>query len=384
MVHINLGMDRKTFFEKYYDKNWFLQRQAFKPGAFSWSDLDDALYGWEPQERQINLFKNGPVPAEQFTETYVDANDQRTRIVKDVLYKFLKDGATLVLNKLQLHSPVIHDYCMNLAQFIGEKTNANAYAAFGGDGSFGKHWDTHGVFVLQLIGRKHWRVYAPTFEQPLAHQKSTHHKADCPKEPVLDTILEAGDLLYIPRGWWHDALPMEGQPTFHIAVGTFPIKVIDYLFWLCSNKLTEHIGGRQSLNAYSDIQTPIANVTEKLSELLSDPIMLQEFQQAVHEQQRVRSRFNIAELAEHYAENSSENMKNPIARLNTFTPISNQQESVMINGFKLNLDASSREFLVTLGQRNFPENNEEEKVYSLKQRQLLKQLSEYDVVELIN
>lgn len=381
MAFINFGMRRQQFFDKHYDKQSFLQRQAFPVDSFSWQDLDNALYSWEPQGKQIRLFKNGPVAPEKFTEPYMELSEQRTRLVKDVLYQYMKEGATLVLNKLQLHNTIIHDYCMNIAQFIGEKTNANAYAAFGGDGSFGKHWDTHDVFALQLIGRKHWKLYQPTFEQPLAHQKSTNHKAECPQVPVLDMVLEAGDLLYIPRGWWHEALPLEGEPTFHIAVGTFPPRVIDYLVWLCTSQLPQYLEGRQSLNPYLDTESTMQAVTDKLINLLNDPAMLQNFEQAVSEQQRVRSRFGIANLAKQYQAESDTESQCMAARLNSFTPVFRDQDSLMVNGFKLNVDEPSREFISSLAAENFNGVIANESLYSTKQQQFLKRLHEYDVVE---
>ncbi|WP_443191995.1 JmjC domain-containing protein [Pseudomonas indica] len=383
MPFINFGINRDDFFQEHYDSHWYLQRKALKVTHFGWRDLDRALYGWEPKERQIRLFKEGAVALERYTENYVELGERRTRIVKDILYDHMKSGATLVLNKLQLRSPAIHDYCMAIAQFVGEKTNANAYAAFGGDGSFGKHWDTHDVFALQLIGRKRWKLYKPTFEHPLAHQKSTGRKSECPQEPVLDTVLEAGDLLYIPRGWWHEALPIEGEPTLHIAVGTFPIHVVDFLIWLCTSQLPEHLEGRQSLNGYLDNEHSIRSVSKRISDLLTDPTMWRKFQEAIIEQERVDSRFAIADLADSY---QPEVDKYPpfSVRLNSFTPILKGQKGLMVNGVKLTLDQESCDFISSLMTTGFTDDIAREGMYSPKQQQLLRQLSERDIVELVD
>ncbi len=39
-------------------------------------------------------------------------------------------------------------------------------------------------------------------------------------EPVLDIILEPGDMLYMPRGWIHQAitLPREKEPSLHLTI----------------------------------------------------------------------------------------------------------------------------------------------------------------------
>jgi ribosomal protein L16 Arg81 hydroxylase len=380
MPPINFGIDREKFFKHHYDKLWLMRRRAFHASDFSWRDLDNALYSWEPRSRQIRLFKGGAVPSEVFTETYMELSDSRTRIIKDVLYRYLQDGATLVLNKLQLHSPRIHDYCMTIAQFVGEKANANAYAAFGGDGSFGRHWDTHDVFVLQLIGRKHWRIYSPTFKQPQAHQSSKDHKASCPQAPVLDTVLEAGDLLYIPRGWWHEALPIESEPTFHIAVGTYPLRVIDYLIWLCCSQLPEHLEGRQPLNPYLDSNPPVEAVAERLYCLLRDPEILQAFFQSIDEKERIHSRFCISSLAEKDEQEFLQEDEQGSFRLNRFTPTANAH-GLIANGFKLNLDEPGKKLLNYLSAENSTDGKLAHRSYTREQRQLLRHLREHDVVE---
>ena len=74
---------------------------------------------------------------------------------------------------------------------------------------------------MQLLGRKRWILRKPNFEFPL-YMQQTKNFPDIkePEEIYMDVILEAGDILYIPRGWWHDPLPLD-EETFHLAVATF-------------------------------------------------------------------------------------------------------------------------------------------------------------------
>eukprot|EP01037_Dinobryon_pediforme_P025857 gene25857-28165_t len=142
---------------------------------------------------------------------------------------------------------------MALSTFTGLKTVANGYVAFGGDGTFGKHWDTHDVFAVQLLGRKQWQV------------------------PIFDEILEAGDVLYIPRGWWHRAIPLENQETFHIAAGVHTAKVTDFVAWIVEQLLPEHIESRRSITPYSDHQKHISECLAMLNRVISDPVNMQMF-----------------------------------------------------------------------------------------------------------
>ncbi|NOV30251.1 cupin domain-containing protein [Methylomonas sp. ZR1] len=382
MSLIHFGIDRTQFLEAHYQSRWWLKRQVLSENNLNWKHIDQALYAMENANTQIKLFKDGPVDPSRYTERYWELGEQRTRIVKDVLYRYLTDGATLVLNKLQLYLPEINDYCMDVAQFVGEKTNANAYAAFGGDGSFGKHWDTHDVFALQLIGRKRWRLYQPTFELPLNHQTSLNHKAECPAEPVLDTVLAAGDLLYIPRGWWHEALPIAGDETFHIAIGTFPPKLLDYLLWLCGNQLPDRIESRGSINPYLNTTDLIEGYIPLLQSTLAEPENLHNFFIAFTEQQRVKSRFNIGSLSPTGISDNTALLGNKI-RINSFLPISNDQKTLLANGFKINLDTESADFLAGISSADNLPANKNSKQLSDKESQLLKILSTLDLIELL-
>ncbi|WP_235526571.1 JmjC domain-containing protein [Nostoc piscinale] len=73
--------------------------------------------------------------------------------------------------------------------------------------------------------------------------------------PYLECVLQAGDLLYIPRGHWHHAVACE-QPSLHLTVG---IECQTGLDWLIKD-LCESVSWRQSLPAITNSNT---NVIEK-------------------------------------------------------------------------------------------------------------------------
>jgi hypothetical protein len=104
---------------------------------------------------------------------------------------------------------------------------ANAYHTPASAQGFAIHHDTHDVFVLQVAGRKRWRVYEPVIELPLKSQRWSPALGD-PGTPVLDLALEAGDTLYIPRGWPHEASTAEGE-SLHLTVGLHPPTRLDAL-----------------------------------------------------------------------------------------------------------------------------------------------------------
>lgn len=135
-----------------------------------------------------------------------------------------------------------------IACFVRNPTVANVYATRGGNGTFGKHWDTHCVFAVQLIGAKRWRVFRPTLEWPLASQTSRSEKVAFDGEPVFDALLQPGDVLYVPRGWWHEVTPLQERPSLHAAIGVHSVKMHDYLRWVLNQRMTASKTHRQTLS----------------------------------------------------------------------------------------------------------------------------------------
>jgi ribosomal protein L16 Arg81 hydroxylase len=129
-------------------------------------------------------------------------------------------GATIVLQALQLHHHPAALYCRELERALGCPAQANAYSTPASSRGFGVHHDTHDVLVLQVAGRKRWRLYEPLLELPLKDQRWSPELGD-PGDPIDDITLEAGDTLYLPRGWPHEAAAADAD-SLHITVGLHP------------------------------------------------------------------------------------------------------------------------------------------------------------------
>jgi hypothetical protein len=133
------------------------------------------------------------------------------------------DGATVVLQALHRTWPPVIDLCTRLAAELGHPVQANAYVTPPSSRGFSAHYDVHDVFVLQLAGRKHWAIHTPVLPDPLRDQPWGQRSAAVAAaargtEPAIDTVLEAGDVLYLPRGWLHAATAL-GEVSVHLTVG---------------------------------------------------------------------------------------------------------------------------------------------------------------------
>lgn len=87
--------------------------------------------------------------------------------------------------------------------------------------SLQEHYDDHCVLVLQLRGRKRWRVrsaaaagvvlpqlYAPR-RPPRRSARAADEGANTDEGDTVHYTLDVGDVLYIPRGWPHQAMAVQ-------------------------------------------------------------------------------------------------------------------------------------------------------------------------------
>ncbi len=144
----------------------------------------------------------------------------------DKILASMADGATLVLQALHRTWPPLVDFGTRLAGELGHPVQINAYITPPQNQGFAPHYDVHDVFVLQVAGRKRWTIHPPVVEAPLAEQPWDRRRAEvtarAAEEPLIDTVLEPGDALYLPRGTIHAAQAL-GEVSIHLTVGVHPV-----------------------------------------------------------------------------------------------------------------------------------------------------------------
>jgi hypothetical protein len=140
-------------------------------------------------------------------------------------------GSTLRIEAIEeVHAPL-----RTLADELQSAAPAaylNAYAAFGAERGLGLHFDYTDIIVLQLQGEKHWSIYRPTrpairspesaaYKDALQRAQRGESADQSELERVYEGlywqgVLEAGDALFLPAGWFHDVRPL-GGPTLHLS-----------------------------------------------------------------------------------------------------------------------------------------------------------------------
>ena len=198
--------------------------------VMSWPLLNDLLGQatiWSGQSLMLVLDKE-TVPAPQYCDPAVGRDGgpvQRPDPSK--VQSYLQKGATLVANDIDNLSEGLTAFSRSMEEALGGKVQGNLYCSSKRRQGFAAHFDTHDVFAVHVEGTKTWHIYEGVAEHPIAHPmfktlgRDHHEKAK--GKLLMDVKMEPGDLLYLPRGQYHDALADEGGAV-HIAFGvTYPI-----------------------------------------------------------------------------------------------------------------------------------------------------------------
>ncbi len=291
LAMIDFGLPPTEFHARCFEKEPRLFRGALAERPFGWGDLDGLLHSIEATAPTMRLFHQGVVPEPAFTEQIAGLGRARRRLNKIKFYGYMESGATLVINRLEDHSIAAQRLCTAVGRFAGAQPSGNAYLSFNGRGTFGKHWDTHDVFAIQLMGRKRWQIFAPTFPLPLTYQTNERTGHVCPEKPVLDFTLEEGDVVYIPRGWWHQAIPFD-VGSFHLSVGTYTGTLFDYVMWTSSRYLEQHAATRRAFSV-ADYRDALSEAVRELPALLLDPKVAAEFERETIGRESSTAEFNL-------------------------------------------------------------------------------------------
>lgn len=219
----------ETFFERHYDSKPLHVAgggEKFAP-VFSWPALNALLNMpnvWTA--RTVKIVRDDiTLPAERFCRPVYGREGQTAMEADPVqVRRYLREGATIVLDFVECLSPAVASVAAALQVWFGGPTTCNVYCSWQGNQGFGSHFDSTDVIVLQIAGSKKWRVYEGRFEHPVeapGYETTGFPPAyhDERKGAVLMAPeLKSGDLLYLPRGQYHDALA-SSDASLHLTFG---------------------------------------------------------------------------------------------------------------------------------------------------------------------
>jgi lysine-specific demethylase/histidyl-hydroxylase NO66 len=196
-------------------------------GLIGWRKLNELLglpSHWS--EANIKLIYNGiPVAPDLYLDEVETLGGVVRRANPAKVEIFLQMGATLLAGAVHEISPEVLALAASLSERFAGRTEANAYCSFKGVQALASHFDVHEVFAIQCEGEKMWNLYENRANAPIEGLRGDNAQAmiDASKGRVaMQVRMRPGDLLYIPRGFCHDALASSGA-SLHVTFSVTPL-----------------------------------------------------------------------------------------------------------------------------------------------------------------
>ena len=228
------------FLSKYWLKRHLFCRGSAErfSGLLSWTVLNAIL---EHHWRETYRFRLACQGRDLEPALYADLGGFTPRVRAADVTDHLRRGATLSFDAIdELHEPLTR-LAGSFEAFFRGGTKINIYAAFRALHGLDLHRDNQEIFILQVDGRKRWILYGSSVDGLDRTELKSRSKP--PAGAAFDQILQPGDLLYIPRGCYHVALPMN-EPALHLTLGVKNPRAMDLLTWMMERLRTSEIADR--------------------------------------------------------------------------------------------------------------------------------------------
>jgi 50S ribosomal protein L16 3-hydroxylase len=120
-------------------------------------------------------------------------------------------GWTLLVQGLDLHAEAAHALISRF-RFVPAARLDDVMLSYASDGGgVGPHVDSYDVFLLQVQGRRRWRIGPGPDRRPAALRDDVPLKMLARFAPAHDWLLDTGDMLYLPPDWAHDGVAVGGD-----------------------------------------------------------------------------------------------------------------------------------------------------------------------------
>ena len=227
-------LDNK-FFSNNFGKKYLYKREFINDAnnVVSLEILDDML-----SKSNVWNNKNFKMMLDQKTLNYndysslsIDITGSNNRPDVDKVQRLVSKGASIILNDIEKYNKNLLKISDELQRLTQGRCQGNLYFSMASHKAFGPHFDLHDVFAFHFEGEKVWNIYENIENSPINHpvfKISPEERIKRAGKLIDQVTLKPGDLLYIPRGQYHDALASKNG-AIHVAFGLTYFKPMDLM-----------------------------------------------------------------------------------------------------------------------------------------------------------
>ena len=191
------GLTPAAFMKRHWQKKPLLVRQA-------WPGVQPPL----PRPQLFDLAASGDVESRLVSCQAGEWSVRRGPMPRRSLPPLGRSGWTLLVQGMDLHVPAARSM-LERFRFLPDARLDDLMVSWASPGGgVGPHIDDYDVFLIQVHGRRRWRVGRvadPSWVEGAPLKRLSRF------EPTHDWVLEPGDMLYLPPRWGHDGVAEGGD-----------------------------------------------------------------------------------------------------------------------------------------------------------------------------
>lgn len=159
---------------------------------------------------------------------------------------YIEGGFSLAMTRVDAYAPHLKTLCDSIRATVREQVKIGVIVTRGKGGAFTLHYDPEDLIILQVEGRKRWKIFGPPVVNPIVGMAPPV----APPEDTLifDEVLEAGDFLFLPAGNWHRC-ENESSRSIHLGIFFQPPSGLDVVRAFTSQLLLD-----------SDLRVPLTRL----------------------------------------------------------------------------------------------------------------------------
>jgi ribosomal protein L16 Arg81 hydroxylase len=244
----------KVFFDEYWEKKFLLVNQRNGVGFKDFLTLKDVEHllfsppAYESTLPWVRFINNTKILNPQ---EYV--SNKTGSLHKPKVIQGYNSGNTIAIIKLEERFEPLKKICIEFESVIGHPAVTEIFLTPPSSQGFKAHFDKFNVFVLQIEGKKHWKIYDMHVPYPLA--SNTNPYGERLPEPTCEFDLYPGDILYLPRGLVHE-VSTTSDYSLHLTLG------IDVFTW--AHLLNEMIKNEPEFRKALPIQSLLSENAESI------------------------------------------------------------------------------------------------------------------------
>lgn len=216
---------RSSNVKAFFQDIWQIQPAIFRSCRDACADKDCPLskaisMGWDDVAQLLHHCRESSSCAPFFFQNGNPITDPETTYANNPHAAYL-DGCSIIVNHADSHHQIISNLCNSLQETFPH-VYANTYLSPPDSHAVNAHADDRDVLVVQVIGSKTWKVYTKVpIQYPFENEQVGKNGLDVDQSVFAgglcfddkEITLSTGDVLYMPRGFVHEASTHTQNPT---------------------------------------------------------------------------------------------------------------------------------------------------------------------------